>query len=360
VVPTSGTMSAGRPCKKGLRFMESIANDPGKITFFNEILKIHGVKEGQPHGLPPYSVICETPGALVEVCKKTGVFLSADTNRASGDLAFNLGNRTQSQFHLFNLSMAFPSRSDNNRVIVPVDSRIWVGHDLLCQLNEQIKDDRSDVRRVSSWPIDRSFVYIDISDFSKVKAFNEVLIINSLISLATRDEYWGGGYTRLAKSDMEASLCIGDGYIFVFRQIECAAFFAGHLANLVEFHIAHEKVAVEFHFRVGVHIGPVYCFWDFGRGAGGNWNYIGDGINGGQRVLAAIGKDKDDSVFFSGEARMALRINADLPGPVPTILKNLQNRGRVADKHGKFWRVYELNHEAIGSYVQPFSGLTYP
>ena len=49
--------------------------------------------------------------------------------------------------------------------------------------------------------------------------------------------------------------------------------------------------------------GPVYTFWDTGRGA---WNYIGEGINGGNRVLGVIGKDQDDVVFVSAEVRQEL------------------------------------------------------
>jgi hypothetical protein len=62
----------------------------------------------------------------------------------------------------------------------------------LRQLNEEIKDDLSGVRRVSSWPIDRAFVYFDVSDFSKQKAAKEVFIINSLTLAATATMYWPG------------------------------------------------------------------------------------------------------------------------------------------------------------------------
>jgi len=210
----------------------------------------------------------------------------------------------------------------------------------------------SGIRRVSSWPIDRSFVYFDVSDFSKGKAAKQVFIINSLILAATTNMYWPGGYVAQAQQDVEASLCIGDGYIFVFRKVWCAVFFAGYLANLLEHLIAKDQLLVEFHFRVGVHVGLVYCFWDPGRGERGNCNYIGVGINGGQRVLAAIGKDKDDVVYVSGEARVALKKDDDRNGPVRAILDGFDNRGRVSDKHGKFWRVYELNHtRALGSYL---------
>jgi hypothetical protein len=95
----------------------------------------------------------------------------------------------------------------------------------------------------------------------------------------------------------------------------------------------------EFHFRMGLHVGPVRWFWDprYQR-----WNYVGQGINGGNRVLSAIGKETDDVVFVSGDVRAAIR--AEQVGS--TLPKFMHNRGRRADKHNRLWRVYELNHSA--------------
>ena len=318
----------------------------------DEFLQIEGVKNGPVND----SFLCLTSEALIELCKKGGFFLWAEKN----DNAFDseLSQRLSDGSTACCLKMALPCSDDvlfldgGNRGIMAEPSPIWVRQELLRDLNEEMKNDMSKVRRVSSWPIERSFVYFDVSDFSKEKATKEVFIINSLIRAATTDRYWPGGFVAQAKKDVEASLCIGDGYIFVFRQVWCAVFFAGYLANLLENLIAKERLPVEFHFRIGVHVGPVYCFWDAGRGKGGDWNYIGDGINGGQRVLAAIGKETDDVVFVSGEVRKALRKEHDVNGPVPNILDNLHNRGRRADKHGNFWRVYELHHtDALGAYL---------
>ena len=323
-----------------------------------EMLKIDGVEKCP---LPSHadSVLCRTSAALVEICKKMGFFLWADEEDGlhRHGSTVPVGSET-----LLLLSMALPFPEDAfigavNRGIAPRPSPLWVSEDLFTQLNEEIKDDRSAIRRISTWPIDRAFVYFDVSDFSKEKAAKEVFIINSLIRVATDNRYWPGGYMAVAKNDLEASLCIGDGYIFVFKQVWCAVFFAGHLACLLEYLLAKDKLPVEFHFRVGVHVGPVYCFWDMGRGANGDWNYIGDGINGGQRVLAAIGKGTDDVVFVSGEAREALQRESHPTGhPARAILHGLHNRGRRADKHQEFWRVYELNHtNAVGGYLQYLS-----
>jgi hypothetical protein len=97
---------------------------------------------------------------------------------------------------------------------------------------------------------------------------------------------------------------------------------------------------------VPVHYGPVYSFWDPGRK---DWNDIGDGINGGQRVLAAVGKETDDVVFISGEVRQQLTAMDRGDSPYPQILAALHNRGRKADKHGNPWRVYEVNHTGLTS-----------
>ena len=71
---------------------------------------------------------------------------------------------------------------------------------------------------------------------------------------------------------------------------------------------------------------------------------MGDGINGGQRVLSAIGKETDDVVYVSGEARQEISRVPPLRG---VLFTKLENKGRREDKHRTFWRVYQLNHSAI-------------
>jgi hypothetical protein len=221
------------------------------------------------------------------------------------------------------------------------------------------------IRRLSTWPIDRCFAYIDVSDFSQQRPGQQALIINSIIKLVRDWRYWNFGPAFLAWKDLEAMLCIGDGYIFVLKDAVHATYFAAHLAELLEVRVARRLEPVDFHFRMGVHIGPVYCFWDWGRGGRdhsprgedpgkqlerkelGDWNYIGDGINGGQRVLAAVGKETDDTVFISGEVKRALTARDDDAAPCRAILDSLINRGRREDKHKRPWRVYEVNHGAL-------------
>jgi class 3 adenylate cyclase len=136
-------------------------------------------------------------------------------------------------------------------------------------------------------------------------------------------------------------LCLGDGYIFVFRSPMHATYFAAHLAALMEMLVARGLIPVEIHFRMGVHVGPVYCFWDPGRNG---WNYIGEGINGGQRVFSAIGRETDDILFISSQVRQALLASSEEEPTARLILANAQNKGRRLDKHGNAWRAYEVNH----------------
>jgi hypothetical protein len=211
---------------------------------------------------------------------------------------------------------------------------------LFVHLHERVKNESSGIRRVSSWPIERTFVYIDVSDFSKERAPQQTYIVKSIVA-DTNDKYWSEFQGSPPSKMIEASICIGDGYIFVFNDPLYATAFAGYLACLIEYLVARGELMEDFHFRMGVHTGPVFCFWDPGRN---NWNYIGDGINGGQRVLSAIGKDSDDVVFVSRAVREHLAAVTGGPMMRTPVRTALHNRGRKADKHGGLWRVYELNH----------------
>jgi class 3 adenylate cyclase len=115
---------------------------------------------------------------------------------------------------------------------------------------------------------------------------------------------------------------------------------------LVEVLVANRWLPVDFHFRMGIHCGPVYTFWDQGRNG---WNYIGEGINGGNRVLSAMGKEYDDTLYISAEVRQRLMATVDQFHSRAHILKHLHSRGRRLDKHGRSWRVYEVNHSAVCS-----------
>jgi hypothetical protein len=226
-------------------------------------------------------------------------------------------------------------------------SQIYITRVLFNHINHSLSNDQEEFRKLSSWAITRSFVYIDVSDFSKAKSGHQALIINAIILLLNNDDLWNSAVIPKVHTLREAMLCIGDGYIFVFDDPVKATYFAAFLAQLIESMISNRRI-VEFHFRIGVHTGRVFTFWDIGRD---NWNYVGDGINGGNRVLSAIGKEADDILFISAQVRQKL-IGREEP-PCPEILSCLQNRGRRADKHGNSWRVYELNHSALTAHRMP-------
>ncbi|HTL51931.1 MAG TPA: hypothetical protein VL860_05060, partial [Planctomycetota bacterium] len=197
----------------------------------------------------------------------------------------------------------------------------------------------------------RSFVYFDISEFSQSIPFDQLNIIHRLIYITSRPLLWQTSkdddlnkvqqriFGIHAKADLEAKLCIGDGYIFVFRTPVLAAYFSCFLAMLIE------KCHEDIHFRMGVHTGLVYRFWDPGRNGP---NYIGDGINGGQRILSAVGKELDDVIFVSKQVREALLGFGEEDRKLKMqLLSCMDNKGRKKDKHGNSWRVYQLNHLSL-------------
>jgi class 3 adenylate cyclase len=219
----------------------------------------------------------------------------------------------------------------------------YVPPEVLETINKSLSDEDSLIRRVSSRPIVRTFVYVDISDFSKFTARQEALVINSLVWLVKTADLWLKSASNLPER-IEARMCIGDGYIFVFKEPMEATYFAAYLAHLIEVAAANKQFPVSFHFRMGVHVGEVYTFWDPGRR---DWNYIGDGINGGNRVLSAIDKNYDDLLYVSGEVRHALMQSSRRFPSFSRLLDHLHNRGRRQDKHGRPWRVYEVGHAAV-------------
>lgn len=229
-------------------------------------------------------------------------------------------------------------------------SDVTVSDALVEKMQETIEDEQSDLRSLSSRPVKRGFVFVDLSDFSRMGSGVQQLVVMSLVKLVEIAEWkrWGG---RL-QDHLYAKLCIGDGYVYVLDGGFTAAYLGAYLAKLIESRVA-EATIPEFHFRMGVHVGDVRRFWDPGRK---DWNYVGDGINGGSRVLSAIGKEVDDVVFISGETRQEImqyeapkgkaqrQAASRVEGLRSVLLSNLENKGRRADKHGELWRVYQLNH----------------
>lgn len=230
---------------------------------------------------------------------------------------------------------------------------LWVPRQLFATLSEVIRtgNEKDDLFCVSTRPVTRAFVYLDISDFSKYPPGQEALIINTLVRLTSAREFWKDGSAAESLDNMEAQLCIGDGYIYVFPDPQKATLFACWMAELIEQLVARRKqmgssaLPVAFHFRIGIHCGPVYRFADPGRG--GEWNYIGDGINGGNRVLSVIEKKYDDIIFISDAVRSEFMASESPAGIYGQVRNCLESRGRQEDKHKKSWRVFLLNHSKL-------------
>ena len=289
----------------------------------------------------PY-IILESLDGLVRYCIETQTILYAEGDDLSG---YSLKGKTAMVDYgrgrlLVAVGLTEPTTRHRLCKVRDVATSVWIPDDVLKEARRGLADDMSDVRRVSSIPIRRSFVYFDISDFSKYKPIQQVFAVSSLLDVATNRRYWSSD--ELTRDKCEAMMCIGDGYIFVLKDALSAVRFAGGIARITEMAVAHSALRVdELHFRIGVHCGEVWCFWD--KGLDG-WNYIGEGINGGQRVLSVIGRKLDDVVCISSQVRKELQAKSGDGGMVDTILESLVNKGRLKDKHGQYWRVYQLDH----------------
>src|SRR5260370_42285569 len=101
----------------------------------------------------PGSVECKTVEAVVELCKRTGLFIAAKHEGIHSEISVG-GTEIKCC-----LPMVIPSTELNEHWertgTITRPSPLWVNQNLLQDINVQIKDDTSAIRRVSSWPIDR-------------------------------------------------------------------------------------------------------------------------------------------------------------------------------------------------------------
>ena len=218
---------------------------------------------------------------------------------------------------------------------------------LLGELEKGLINDDSEIRRRSDYPVTRTFVYIDLSDFSQKPMQHQLISIVDL-GKVLRSALFAGYQPPAATGpldSLESSLCIGDGYILVYRSAWEACFRACLLAEVIEQLIA-KSLIIDLHFRIAVHTGDVCRFWDAVPGAPERWNYVGAGIIDTQRVLDAMGKTQDDVVYISAEARRVAREENERRNTQDPVEQHLINRGRHVDKHGVPHRIYEANHSA--------------
>ncbi len=306
------------------------------------------------------SLFFASPNNLIEYCKRQGKMLWVKMDvYGNHDYGISDGlypalerisitpQKPQNGFGRLRIAAPNVNNAEDPTGITYEEVFLYATWTAIESMKRELLNDESDARRISNLPITRSFVYIDVSDFSRFPPGQQALVINSIVRVVQDEELWLPGIAKKALRGLEAQICIGDGYIYVFKDPEDAVYFASCFGHYIERLIAQQVtrlVPVEFHFRMGIHSGPVYCFWDPGRK---DWNYIGDGINGGQRVLAAAGKDKDDVIYVSGELRKALHSKKPFDSNLVAIRRCMQNRGRHLDKHGNPWRIYEINHDDL-------------
>ncbi len=301
-----------------------------------------------------------TSDELVSYCKKHSLKLSADWQGTTPNLRTGrIDDSDRASERLLELQILVPLEEgfEHGQTVEGVQTfgtvdPIWIPLSLWKQLSEQLPDDSSEIRKLSSWPVDRTFVYLDISDFSRASYGHQLLIINSLIQMVMDESLWTdenglfAGYREWGSRQLESMICIGDGYIYAFADPVAATLFAARLACIIEHSVAQKKV-LPLHFRIGVHAGPVSFFWDAGAK---QWNYSGEGIVGGRRVLDAVGRRVDDVIYVSGEVRSRIMVSGGRSARSmdrESLMQCLINRGRRSDKHDRPWRVYEMNHSAV-------------
>jgi hypothetical protein len=292
--------------------------------------------------------------AVVAFCRDEGKFLWS----IDGDYLDCLARGKVEGIDWWCLKTAAVFEPESDVLVHGEPSLMTVSDKVRRELDSQLRDPESKIRRVTLRTINRIFVYFDVSDFSQMPPSYQALVINSLgqtvkhIERETKKAHCIPDYPSQSKDlAIEAKLCIGDGYIFVFRDtphsVNYAVYFAAQLAHSIQTNNAKGQLP-ECHFRMSVHIGEVFCFWDLGRN---DWNYVGHGINCGRRILEIMGKNLDDVIFISEEFTKKLRANTERRrvhrGFGTLVLSYLDNRGRRKDKHQESHRVYQLNHQRL-------------
>lgn len=293
-------------------------------------------------------VIVESAEDLIDYCQEKNIRIG------TGPAGFTVASREidvdGDLYHVIRLAKG-PAKTMPYKMSA---HKIYLKRDVLEKINEEFTSFEgpspaqtrrsADLRSLTDGPMERTFVYLDISDFSTHTQDEQANIIRSLVMLVENDNNWNcKSVWRDLRSHMEAQLCIGDGYIFVFVNPGSAALFAAHLANLIERVTAMKGFDTGFHFRASVHSGEVNRFYDPGRR---DWNYVGEGINGGNRVLNAMGKDRDDTVYVSEKLRYDV-LNASSSALTQSLIDSFTNMGRVKDKHKKPWRVFMMDHMKV-------------
>lgn len=282
--------------------------------------------------------IClESADELVEYCEKMNIRI-----RGNPEEGF-LGNDREPGYVA--LRNAIGPRRD-----YPFTSsghNLSVKEDLFKELNDiLLSDDPKGLDRLLEERIERAFACLDIVGFSKKKPNEQAEIIRTVVQLRRNESLWPRhDFQHLPGNtlkSLEAELCIGDGYIYVFTKAFDATLFACHLATLIEFMQLRDEFPYPFKFKCGVHVGSVERFYDPGRH---DWNYVGEGINGVNRVLSVIPGSLANAIYLSSAVRATFLRRTD---ELAMALKdNISNEGQLEDKHGIEWHVFSVNHTDV-------------
>jgi class 3 adenylate cyclase len=345
--------AAGRP-------VSIEAKNPAFCAFLNWYCRQTAIKASNLAKLEIDDFFAHSISTAIDYCKTSGAMLFY-ANRSFEGIQVNLsfppangnGDGPYVRFYRLQQSAAagkYSAAAFSDASIHPVVASLCVTEEVMSEMHRMLAEQGAgELQNIWSIPVERTFVYFDVSDFSKYPAGQQALIINVITVLSSRTSRWPIAIEDV-REKCERRMCIGDGYIFVFTKAAHAASFAAYLACRVERLIADRNL-MEFHFRVGIHTGPVYRFWD-----GGDWNYVGTGINDARRILEAIGTKQDDVVFMSHETRQEIARTQASQSVLNPVYNYLQNRGRRADKHGVLRRVYEVNHTAWLGGMMPRTG----
>jgi len=288
----------------------------------------------------------ESAAEVVEHCKEKGLMLWVEPEPNEPRFQAHPDSDGSGHFRLVSVRTERKSGVGLDGIHQGDTTDFTVSERALSEMNEQAGNDRADVRRISNRSINRAFIYLDISDFSTLAPGKQVLVINDLSSQVLLRAYLDHDIYQGQRdvSGLESQICIGDGYILVYRDAALAAKIACSIAADIDVRRARKWLSVPFHYRMSVHWGPVYSFFDPGRK---DWNYVGSGINDGHRVLEAIGSRLDDVVYISESVRDEILRGDTSHAPLSGMHGYMTNEGRSKDKHGIPRRLYRMDHTAV-------------
>lgn len=142
---------------------------------------------------------------LVEHCKKCGVMLTANDGYTDDQISFDdtMASVGSASFSLLYRCVVPPPRWHMHMTpsgVIPEDRpRIWVTRSVFDALQQDILDEDSEVRKITAVPVERTFVYLDISDVSQYPPAQQALAVNALGQIVTDEARWDRTFTRASR-----------------------------------------------------------------------------------------------------------------------------------------------------------------